>query len=182
MTLKVSFEISDRDLRRFRAEMRRARGSVKDADERDILAATEATLGQLSGQKLPDFIGQRLPQLETMIAMVRDEDWSVSATARSKILAMFVYFSDPEDLIPDVVPGLGLLDDAIMIELVLRDLKHDLEAYADFRHFRDSYYKRHKIGRDAATRRMRLLRRRQELQKRASRRRQADHQQRRRLL
>ena len=182
MTLKVSFEISDRDLRRFRAEMRRARGSVKDADENDILAATEATLDDLRGQKLPDFIGQRVPQLETLIAMLRDEDWTLTTAARSKILAVFVYFSDPDDLIPDVVPGLGLLDDAIMIELVLRDLKHDLEAYGDFRQFRDSYYKRHKIGRDATTRQMRLVNRRQELQKRASRRRQAEHQQRRRLL
>ena len=182
MSLKVSFEISDRDLRRFRAEMRRARQSVRDADEKDILAATDAALAQLDGQQLPDFMSQRLPQLTKLIAMVRDQEWPLSAAARSKVLAALVYFSDPEDLIPDVIPGLGLLDDAIMIELVLRDLKHDLEAYSDFSHYRDTYFKRHKIGRDAHTRQQRLAARRRDLQARAKRRRQADHQQRRLLL
>ena len=32
----------------------------------------------------------------------------------------------------DDVPALGFLDDAIMIELIVRELKHDIEAYQDF--------------------------------------------------
>ena len=182
MTLRVSFEISGRDLRRFRSEMRRARQSVRDAEETDILAATEAALEQLDGKDLPDFITQRLPRLHALLDMLRDDDWRLRGPARSKILAVLVYFSDPEDLIPDVIPGLGLLDDAIMIELVLRDLKHDLEAYADFAHFRKTYYKRHKLGRDAHSRQQRLEARRDDLQDRAKRRRQTDREQRQSLL
>jgi len=174
MTLKVSFEISDRDLKRFRAEMRRARQSVRDADETDILEAAEAAITVLVREDLPDFISQRIPQLENLVAMLRDEDWRVTKANRDKILAVLVYFSDPDDLIPDVVPGLGLLDDAVMIELVIRDLKHDLEAYADLCHFRETYFKRHKIGRDATTRGQRLKAKRIELDARASRRKQRD--------
>jgi len=175
MTLTVSFEISDRDLKRFRAEMRRARQSVRDADENDILEAAEATLAELERENLPDFIAQRIPQLEALLAMLRDQDWKVTKGGRDKVLAVLVYFSDPDDLIPDLIPGLGLIDDAVMIELVIRDLKHDLEAYLDFCHYRETYFKRHKIGRDAVTRAKRLNAKRADLEARAMRRRQRDH-------
>ena len=47
------------------------------------------------------------------------------------------YFTEPEDLIPDHIPGLGFLDDAIMIELVVRELRHEIEAYEDFCRYRE---------------------------------------------
>lgn len=106
--------------------------------------------------------------------MLRDEDWKVTKTGRDKILTVLVYFSDPDDLIPDIIPSLGLLDDAVMIELVIQDLKHDLEAYLDFCHYRETYFKRHKIGRDAVTRAKRLNAKRADLEARATRRKQRD--------
>jgi hypothetical protein len=57
------------------------------------------------------------------------------------------YFSDPEDLIPDNIPVLGFLDDAIMVELVTRELHHDIEAYRDFVVFRAAESGR--LGEDA---------------------------------
>src|SRR5690606_41209369 len=47
-----------------------------------------------------------------------------------------VYFCDPEDMIPDSVPGLGFLDDAIYVELILRELKAEIESYEEFCAFR----------------------------------------------
>ena len=46
------------------------------------------------------------------------------------------YFSEPEDLIPDDIPGLGFIDDAIMIEMVTLELEHEIHAYRDFCVFR----------------------------------------------
>jgi uncharacterized membrane protein YkvA (DUF1232 family) len=40
-------------------------------------------------------------------------------------------------MVPDHIPGIGLLDDAIMIELVSQDLRHDVDAYQDFCKYRE---------------------------------------------
>jgi uncharacterized membrane protein YkvA (DUF1232 family) len=174
MTIRVVFEISPRDLQRFRAEMRRARRRVTGVATNEILAAAEKAFAAIAVDKAPDFIRERLPRLDTLIGMVRDEDWALPKSQRYKVLSVLAYFCDPDDLIPDVIPGLGLLDDAIMIELIFRDLHHDLEAFEDFRHYRETYYKRHKIGRDAMTRAARIKARRKELLARANRRKRRD--------
>ena len=70
--------------------------------------------------------------------MLRDEGWSLPDADRQRVLAALVYFVDPADVIPDSVPVLGYLDDAIMIELCVRDLKHEIDAYDDFCDFRES--------------------------------------------
>ena len=91
-------------------------------------------------------------------------------TWRPEVLATFVYFGDPEDVIPDAIPAIGYLDDIIMVELLLRDLKHVREAYVDFRRYRREYDRKHGKRRDAATRKQRLETKRRSLHGRMKRR------------
>ena len=81
------------------------------------------------------------------------------------------YFAEPEDLIPDRIPALGYLDDAIMIELMARELRHDLEAYDDFCQFRINEERRRGTTEDPLTREEWLEARRRQLHARARRRR-----------
>ena len=73
---------------------------------------------------MPDFIRGRLEKITTMIDMVEDAEWKLPDEETARVLNALAYFSEPEDLIPDHVPGLGFLDDAIMVELVCRELRH----------------------------------------------------------
>src|SRR5690606_3891239 len=79
----------------------------------------------------------RLERLDDMIAMVRDEGWHLDDEDKQHVLSALVYFADPKDVIPDHVEVLGFLDDAIMIELCVRELRHELDAYDDFCEFRE---------------------------------------------
>lgn len=174
MTLKLTIEIGESDLKHFRKAMRKARQSVRSADDDQIIRAADDVFQQLNKSRLPAFVAQRLSKLEGMVHMVQDEDWSLPEKEKGRIMAALAYFCDPEDLIPDDVPGLGFLDDAIMVELLLEELKHENEAYADFQDFRDSYCKRYKNDLDNANREQRLLKKRAQLHARMRRRKQRD--------
>ena len=81
---------------------------------------------------LPNFIAERLGKLDSMISMVNDRGFALPEDDKNRVLACLTYFSNPDDIIPDNVPVLGYLDDAIMIELCVRELQHEIDAYEDF--------------------------------------------------
>ena len=141
MGYKLTIELSDRDLRHFRRELHKARESVQIADDEEILGAAADLVAAMRRTDLPDFVTERLEKLETLLAMVMDHQWPLTEEERSPVLSGLAYLCDPEDLIPDDIPGIGMLDDAVMIELVFRELRHELDAYADFMKFRDELKK-----------------------------------------
>ena len=137
MSMRLSFELTDRDLKYFRRALKQSRAAVRDADETDIIDAIRDVLADIRrNEPLPDFVASRLPQLDLMIQMLLDDEWRLPTAAREQLLATFVYFGDPEDILPDDIPVIGYLDDVIIIELVTREMQHVREAYDDFRTFR----------------------------------------------
>ena len=171
MSMRFSIELTDRDLQFFREALKKSREAVKDADDAEILEAISDVLVEIkSAEPLPDFVAKRIPQLESMIHMLQDDEWRLPEEDREKLLATFVYFADPEDILPDHIPVIGYLDDVIMIELVVRELHHVRDAYEDFCDFRDDYDKKFGAGHDSAVRRDRVDRKRQQLHQRMKRR------------
>ncbi|MDH4073000.1 MAG: DUF1232 domain-containing protein [Gammaproteobacteria bacterium] len=136
MGMRVSFDLDDDDLQHFRLVMRAARHSVQRISPEDVVAAAESLLASVGREKVPSFVGERLARLKIMIDMLTDHEWRLPKKDTGRVLNALAYFTDPEDLIPDHVPGIGFLDDAIMIELVVRELRHEIEAYEDFCEYR----------------------------------------------
>ena len=170
MTFKLTIELSDRDLRHFRRELKRSREAVRIADDEEILGAAAELVERLRETELPDFITERLQKLQVLQAMLTDTEWPLDDSERCPVLAALAYLCDPEDIIPDDIPGIGLLDDAVMIELVFRELRHQIQAYEDFCAYRWSLPKR---PRDPDAQARRLERRRHQLMNRMRRRRAA---------
>ena len=136
MSLRVSFEIDDDDLKHFRLVMREARKAAARMAPEDIVANAEELLQVVAATSMPGFIQERIQKLRLMIRMLSDMEWRLPHQEATRVLNALAYFTEPEDLIPDHIPGLGFLDDAIMVELVVRELKHEIEAYQDFCDFR----------------------------------------------
>lgn len=171
MGLSISFELSDRDLAFFRSALQQARAAVRDAEDAEIIEAIHAVLDEIRGSEpLPDFVGKRIPELESLISMLNDDEWQLPEHDRERLLATFVYFADPEDILPDDVPVIGYLDDVIIIELVTREMQHVREAYDDFCAFRDDFDRNSGDDMDPVIRRDRIDRRRQQLHQRMRRR------------
>jgi uncharacterized membrane protein YkvA (DUF1232 family) len=145
MSLSVTFELSDNDLKHFQNVMWRARERSKLSSQAEILRAARQLVSQVDLTGVASFISERIGTLRTLADMVEDSLWGMPDEERQRVVIALAYFSDPEDIIPDNVPVVGYLDDAIMIELVSRELKHEIDAYRDFCEYRDDEVERRGI-------------------------------------
>jgi hypothetical protein len=136
MSISLTIELNDRDLEHFNKAMEAARKAAEGKTPEQVIEAASALLADAQKVHVPDFILDRLLRLDDMIAMVRDVGWGLPEADQQRVMSALVYFADPKDVIPDNVEVLGFLDDAIMIELCVKELRHELDAYDDFCDFR----------------------------------------------
>ena len=169
MTLKVTFELEDKDLKYFRANIKQAQQAVERLTDDQVLAKAEIMVAEVSAATVPLFVQQRVDKLTALIEMVRDPEWALADKERKNVLTALAYFANPQDMIPDSIPVLGFIDDAIMIELVVSELKHEIDAFEDF-----CRYRKEEAGRNRnpnVTREQYLEMKRRELHQRMRRRR-----------
>lgn len=146
MAIDITFELQDEDLTYFREIMSKAQDGAGKLEEATILSNAKALSASVK-DGVPSFIAARLTKLETLVAMVEDAEWQIPEEERKDVISALAYFSESEDLIPDHIPALGFLDDAIMIELVVADLGDNIEAFEEFCEYRE----RESSRRDPAT-------------------------------
>ena len=167
MPIDISFTLSEQDLDYFRQQLLVAQKRASDATESEIIERARQVLAGLDKKQIPDFLLERLDSLDATIRMLGDQQWPLEAQERTDIVSALAYLYEPEDTIADDVPTLGLLDDAIVVELVLRELRHELQAYSEFCVFRAAA---EELGSDEVTRDQWLAEKRHELFERMRRR------------
>ena len=98
----------------------------------------EEAAGKAEGkaQKARGALGGVFDDLMTLIRLIRawatgqykTVPWETILTA----LAGILYFLSPFDLIPDFIPGIGFLDDLVVIGFVIRALSADIENFRNW--------------------------------------------------
>jgi len=136
--MRIVLDLSDKDIRYFRNCLQTVKKGKHSSDESVVLEAANGMIAEVAAAEAPEFVKDRIAKLELLVRMLVDERWRLVGSDRARVLNVLAYFVDPDDLIPDRIPGIGYLDDAIMVELVLQELKHELDAYDKFCAFNES--------------------------------------------
>ena len=133
MPLEITFTLEEQDLDHFRGIMEAAQKRAEALPEAEVASGAKALLESVAGNpRAPAFVVSRLKHLKALVAMLDDEDWQLAGEERTDVVSALAYFFDPKDIIDDSVPVLGLIDDAIMIELVSRQMQQEIKAYEEF--------------------------------------------------
>ena len=134
---KIAFTLEESDIAYFRKLFNNARKQVDEQDTAQVISAVQGLIARVrETKKTPSFVQDAITVLEDLIKMIQDPDYELPRTQRTEVLAALSYFANPEDLIPDQIPGLGFLDDAIMIKIMENEFKHELWGYRQFAKFR----------------------------------------------
>lgn len=97
-----------------------------------IAAAARRLLFTDSRERGEASIAKRIGRIEELERMRADGSFALDAAVGGRIRELIAYVDNPDDLIPDHTPVVGHLDDAILADLLLRDLGPELADYADF--------------------------------------------------
>ncbi len=97
-------------------------------------------LGQLKDSK-EEYVLMHIEPLNQMLQIYSDNQWQMTQQTKNTIYAAFSYLLQEDDLIPDTIPVIGLLDDCIVIDIAINKIYQELTSFRDFSRCRTVYAK-----------------------------------------
>lgn len=101
-----------------------------------IATAAKRALQRHTDGATPPFVQSRMRSLTRLEMLARDSDWEPSEELRRQVCILQDYRLDETKLIPDELAVVGLLDDAVLVDVALQLLHDELGNYEDFCRFR----------------------------------------------
>lgn len=116
----------------FNKEKEEAKKILDDKDKlEELLIKLEKNLKDMPA------VGDVLSNIPVMVMLLKSyinkEYREIPTGCILAIIAALLYIVTPIDLIPDVIPGVGRLDDAAVVAFALKFIEKDLEDYKNWR-------------------------------------------------
>ena len=137
MSISLMLELSDEDLGYFSRVLNTVWKNNSERPEDELIQAARVRLTEANKAKVPQYVADRLKDIEQLLDLLADREWPLELGDRRRILAAVSYFAASRGIISDEIPGIGYLDDAVMADIVTRELEEDLEGYRDFCAYRE---------------------------------------------
>jgi len=106
------------------------------SDEKDIINKTS----KLDSGRFKKFINQ----IKLTLSLIRDfkerRYTDVPWRSMAMIAASILYFVNPFDMVPDILPIFGFTDDALLFASVFKSIQIDLEKYCKWKGFKPENY------------------------------------------
>lgn len=132
----AGIELNNGSLRRFQQVAQSLQSDRSPPDVDAIACAARQLTSRFSGRRRAPCIELRLRVLRALRAMSSETAWNLDP-AKQQIIAMIAdYAANQDRLVPDAVPVIGGLDDAVLVDLAWPSLQFDLGDYLDFRRLR----------------------------------------------
>lgn len=100
------------------------------------LQALARWLGSLSPEAAYAVLEVRLARIQQLRSLLDDPGWEVDRAMHARLSKLFAYFDRDDDVIPDITPVLGLLDDVLLFELSWAAFETEAAEYLDFCRYR----------------------------------------------
>ncbi|MGE3800544.1 MAG: YkvA family protein [Candidatus Kapaibacterium sp.] len=119
--------------RKARKILERRADNVSSDDLRNLTDRLRKKVGEL--KDLEDglhWIGTLIGRAKLLFGMIRDRDFRVDVSTTLLVAAGLLYFILPTDLTPDFIPGIGYIDDAVVLGTLWKMVSAEVERYIDF--------------------------------------------------
>ncbi|HET8819674.1 MAG TPA: hypothetical protein VFM73_09050 [Xanthomonadaceae bacterium] len=132
----AGIELDNGSLSRFREVANSLQSAMGTPDVDAIACVARNLASQFRGMRRAPSIRVRLRALRALRTMASEDAWELAPAQQGKIALISDYAANQDRLVPDEVPVIGGLDDAVLVELAWPSLQLDLDDYLDFRRLR----------------------------------------------